>query len=141
MKLTTIPSLKISTIKSTYDPFKITSTPTFKLKYNPIKYDPKIMAMASKFSNIPSAQTVQNQAVIQSPRGAGFFSDLWGVAKDVLMTIPVAFTVGGYRITRPMPTPVSTPTSEPAPKPFIEQYMPYILIGGVGVILLIVLRR
>lgn len=115
-------------------------TPTYKLETTTtIKYDPELMAMASKLSNVPSAQTIQNQAAIQSPGGAGFFNNLWSTAKDVLMTLPIAFTVGGYTIGRPAPTPVPSPV--PAPKTFIEQYMPYILIGGAGVILLIALKR
>lgn len=116
------------------------TTAAYKLEIPAIKYDPEIMALASKVANAPSSETVQKQASIQSPGGSGFINDLLSAAKSLITTIPFSFKVGEYTIKRPTPA-VEEKVPAVKEKPFIEQYMPYILIGGAGIILLIALRR
>lgn len=109
------------------------------------KYDPVASVLASKKSNAPSEKTVAKQAAINAPQSSGWFSDILGVAKDVLQNIPITLKTGQYKITRATPGQQLMQTGlqtyyQPAPTTIMD-YMPYILIGGAGLMLLFLLKK
>lgn len=109
------------------------------------KYDPATSVMASKYSNAPSEKTVTKQASIQAPQSGGLFSDILGVAKDVLQNIPITLKTGQYKITRAYPgAELKTTETETYYQPAlttIMDYMPYILMGGAGLMLIFLLKK
>lgn len=109
------------------------------------KYDPVASVMASKQANAPSEKTVAKQASIQAPQSGGWFSDILGVAKDVLQNIPVTLKTGQYKITRATPgqqlMQTGLQTYYQPPPTTIMDYMPYLLIGGAGLMLIFLLKK